>query len=123
MAGLWRPRAMTCCQRYWMVEESSSLRASFMASSSPFLPLGIVSPLSRCQAAPPPLGGPKRSAPTGYGPSLLLLQPGHHGPQLRPYLLDRVLGVLATQGQEAGAAGLVLQDPLAGEGAVLDGAE
>src|SRR3990172_5739257 len=50
----------------------------------------------------------------------LLLQPAHHGAQLGAYLLDRVLRVDSTQGQEAGPARLVLQDPLAGEGAVLD---
>src|SRR5512137_702316 len=44
----------------------------------------------------------------------------HGGAQLRADLLDLVVAVLGPQALELGAAGLVLGDPVGGEGAVLD---
>src|ERR1700704_275649 len=46
--------------------------------------------------------------------------PRHHGPQLGPHGLDRMLGRLPPQSVEHRPVGLVLQDPLLGEGAGLD---
>src|SRR5439155_21256738 len=64
-------------------------------------------------------GSRRRGARRGRR-SALTAQPGHHAAQVRAYSLDEVLGVLAAEGEKAGAAGLVLDDPLAGEGAGAD---
>src|SRR6202521_556302 len=48
------------------------------------------------------------------------LQPWHHGPQLRPDLLDQLAFGALAGGVEGGPARLVFQDPGAREGAVLD---
>src|SRR6185295_4354180 len=63
-----------------------------------------------------------RTATAPPRPSLLPrgLDPGHHLPQPGPDLLDRMLGIPLPHGEEAGAVGLVLQDPLPRELTRLD---
>src|SRR3990172_6875458 len=92
IARLSMPRARIWSHRYWMMEASSSVRASFSASMNLGLALGIRDLL------------------------IPLLEPGHHPPQLPAHLLDLVFRVLPPQRHETKAANLVLQDPLAGEG-------
>src|SRR3989304_3264201 len=46
--------------------------------------------------------------------------PGHHRAEFLADLFDRMIGVLLAHRKEAGATGLVLEDPLSREGAVLD---
>src|SRR3990170_1957093 len=53
----------------------------------------------------------------GSSPPRRRLEPAHHGAQLFADLLDAVLALAAAHGVEGGAAGLVLEDPFAGEGA------
>src|SRR3954463_10647253 len=53
----------------------------------------------------------------------LLLDEGHHRPELGAHLLDMVLGALGPHRLQSRRAGHVLQDPGVGEGAVLDVAQ
>src|SRR5690606_22340891 len=46
--------------------------------------------------------------------------PGHHAAQLRPHLLDRMLGRAPAHRLEARLAGLAFLDPVASEAAGLD---
>src|SRR3972149_5381162 len=149
MGGLSMPRARMGSHRYWMTEASSSVRASFIASISFGLALGIASsfwisgalthhaPLPQIPSRPASLPGNNGGAAQNDGTccpsvypfplsvvdsprSVPLLQPRHHVAQLLAHPLDGMLRVLAAQRQEAGTPGLVLQDPLAGESAGAD---
>src|SRR5512138_2909670 len=56
----------------------------------------------------------------GLVDDLGLGDPGHHGAEPGPHILNLVLGTLAAQGVEDRLVGLVLQHPLLGKLAVLD---
>jgi len=61
------------------------------------------------------------SARRSFVPRDQLVRPdlGHHGAQLGADFFDGVVGVAAADGLEVGLAGLLLEDPVAGEAAFL----
>src|SRR3990172_1188303 len=98
MAGLSRPVAMTWWYMYWMMAASSSDRALLRALMTSSL-VAIEHLLNNISLGP---------------------QPAHHSPQILSDLLYGVLGVLPLERGVDGAAGLVLEEPLPGEDALLD---
>src|SRR6202140_846782 len=57
---------------------------------------------------------------SNFGSFVYGFEPGHHGAQVGSDVLDLMLSIRFAHSGEAGAAGLVFQNPACGKGAILD---